>query len=33
VTAIDLFDKNDFTAVNNIKTEWLGKVGGEVFIP
>jgi len=33
VTAIDLFNKNDLNAVDAIRTEWIRKVGGDVFIP
>lgn len=33
VTALDLFDKTNLAVVNTFKTEWLRKIGGEVFIP
>jgi hypothetical protein len=33
VTALDIFDKNDLTAIEQFKSEWLKKVGGEVFVP
>ena len=33
VTALDLFDKNDLTAVNTFRTEWMKRVGGDVFVP
>jgi hypothetical protein len=33
VTAIDLFDKNDLTTINKFKTEWIEKIGGDVFVP
>lgn len=33
VTAMDLFDKNDLTAINMFKTDWIGRVGGNVFVP
>jgi len=33
VTALDLFDKRDTGAINRAKSEWLLKVGGDVFVP
>ena len=33
VTAIDIFNKNDFTAVESVKNEWIRNIGGDVFIP
>jgi hypothetical protein len=33
VSALDIFDKKDPTFLEQVKREWLEKVGGEVFIP
>jgi hypothetical protein len=33
MTALDLFDKKDPVALRKIQNEWIGKVGGEVFVP
>jgi hypothetical protein len=33
VSALDIFDKKDLTSLEQVKREWLDKVGGEVFIP
>ncbi len=33
LTALDIFDKNNPRALQKIREEWAGKVGGEVFIP
>lgn len=33
VTAMDLFDKNDLTAINKFKADWTEKIGGDVFVP
>ena len=33
VTALDIFDKNDQNVVQEIRNEWLNRVGGEVFVP
>jgi hypothetical protein len=33
VTALDLFDKKDITAIERIRREWLARAGGEIFIP
>lgn len=33
VTALDIFDKNDPAALEKIRQEWIGTVGGEIFIP
>jgi len=32
-SALDLFEKKDFNAIQKIKQDWLNRVGGEVFIP
>ena len=33
VTALDVFEKNDLDAIEEFRTEWLTRVGGEVFVP
>jgi hypothetical protein len=33
VTALDLFDKKDQVILQNVRQEWIKKVGGEVFVP
>jgi len=33
VTALDIFDKNNQTAIQEFRHEWLKRVGGEIFIP
>ena len=33
VSALDIFDKKDMSSLQQVKSEWLEKVGGEVFIP
>ncbi|HUT37813.1 MAG TPA: hypothetical protein VMW77_00745 [Methanoregula sp.] len=33
VSVLDIFDKKDLTSLEQVKREWLDKVGGEVFIP
>ncbi len=33
VTALDIFDKKDFSSIQTFNREWQEKVGGEVFIP
>jgi hypothetical protein len=33
VSALDIFDKKDPSSLEQVKREWLEKVGGEVFIP
>jgi hypothetical protein len=33
VSALDIFDKKDPSSLEQVKREWLDKVGGEVFIP
>jgi hypothetical protein len=33
VTALDIFDKNDQTAIQEFRENWLNRVGGEVFVP
>ena len=33
LSALDLFEKNDFNAIQKMKQEWLDQVGGDVFIP
>ncbi len=33
VTALDIFDKNNQTAIQEFRQEWLKRVGGEIFIP
>ncbi len=33
VTALDIFDKRDTVGIQNIKKEWGGTVGGDIFVP
>ncbi len=33
VTALDIFDKNNQTAILEVRNEWQKRVGGEIFIP
>jgi hypothetical protein len=33
VTALDIFDKNDFSAIQKFNREWLGQVGRGIFVP
>jgi hypothetical protein len=33
VTVLDLFDKRDNISLQKVQTEWVEKVGGEVFVP
>ena len=33
VTVLDIFDKNDKTAIQEFRDEWLKRVGGDVFVP
>jgi hypothetical protein len=33
VTALDIFDKNNQTSIQEFRQEWLKKVGGEIFLP
>ncbi len=33
VTALDIFDKNDYSSIQSFSREWQEQVGGEVFVP
>jgi hypothetical protein len=33
LTALDIFDKTDAVTLQKIRQEWIGKLGGEVFVP
>jgi len=33
VTALDIFDKKDFSSIQTFNREWQEQVGGEVFVP